>query len=89
MRGTDIMQMLEGSERLDRPDKCPQAIYEIMLRCWSWRPEDRPSFGELVSKISEIAQFQMTQSPLSRPPMRPPRPGHNPGLPPGTPPRRI
>lgn len=31
------MQMLEGNERLDRPDKCPQPVYEIMLRCWSWR----------------------------------------------------
>ena len=37
MRGTEIMQMLEGNERLDRPDKCPQPVYEIMLRCWSWR----------------------------------------------------
>lgn len=84
MRGTDIMQMLEGSERLDRPEKCPQPVYEIMLRCWSWRPEDRLSFAELVPAMSEIAKFHMTSSPSVRPPpVRPPRPGHSgPGLPP-------
>ena len=76
--------MLEGSERLDRPEKCPQPVYEIMLRCWSWRPEDRLSFAELVPAMSEIAKFHMTSSPSVRPPpVRPPRPGHSgPGLPP-------
>ena len=37
MKGQDIMQMLENSQRLDRPDRCPQSVYEVMLRCWSWR----------------------------------------------------
>ena len=76
--------MLEGNERLDRPEKCPQPVYEIMLRCWSWRPEDRLSFAELVPAMSEIAKFHMTSSPSVRPPpVRPPRPGHSgPGLPP-------
>ena len=31
------MQMLENNQRLDRPDRCPQSVYEVMLRCWSWR----------------------------------------------------
>ena len=37
MKGHDIMQMLEHNQRLECPDKCPQPIYELMLRCWSWR----------------------------------------------------
>ena len=37
MKGHDIMQMLEHNQRLDCPDKCPQPIYDLMLRCWSWR----------------------------------------------------
>ena len=31
------MQMLENNQRLDCPEKCPQSVYEVMLRCWSWR----------------------------------------------------
>ncbi len=37
MRGQDIMQMLENHERLECPEKCPESVYEVMLRCWSWR----------------------------------------------------
>ena len=78
MRGTDIMQMLEGNERLDRPEKCPPPVYEVMLRCWSWRPEDRPSFAELVPTMSDIVSLVSS----NKPPVRPPRPGEN--LPPRT-----
>nr|BAA81723.2 protein tyrosine kinase [Ephydatia fluviatilis] len=54
LKGQDIMQMLEGNQRLDSPEKCPQPIYDIMLRCWAWRPEDRPSFSELSSMLKDI-----------------------------------
>ena len=37
MKGQDIMQMLEHNQRLECPEKCPQPVYEVMLRCWSWR----------------------------------------------------
>lgn len=85
MKGHDIMQMLEHNQRLECPDKCPQPIYELMLRCWSWRPEDRPTFAELTSGLKDIYGYQQQDGfqpnrpgpgpPPPRParPMRPPR----------------
>ena len=37
LKGQEIMQMLEHNHRLDCPEKCPQPVFEIMYRCWSWR----------------------------------------------------
>ena len=27
--------------------KCPERLYEMMLKCWDKTPNDRPSFAEL------------------------------------------
>jgi len=32
----------------------PNGRYEVMLKCWHPKPEMRPAFSELVSKISTI-----------------------------------
>jgi serine/threonine protein kinase len=68
LKGQEIMQMLEHNHRLDCPDKCPRPLFEILYRCWSWRPEDRPTFAELVSSIKEVYTMQSVA------PVRPPRP---------------
>lgn len=36
-----------------QPDTCPDDLYELMKRCWSKEPEDRPSFTELHNNLAE------------------------------------
>ncbi|KAL5486969.1 hypothetical protein EMCRGX_G019516 [Ephydatia muelleri] len=64
LKGQDIMQMLEGNQRLDSPEKCPQPVFDIMLRCWAWRPEDRPSFSELSSMLKDIYVYLQQNEPV-------------------------
>ena len=39
---------------MEKPENCPNEIYELMLKCWEVNPKDRPTFDEIVDKISEI-----------------------------------
>uniref|UniRef100_A0A803SZ05 Hepatocyte growth factor receptor n=1 Tax=Anolis carolinensis TaxID=28377 RepID=A0A803SZ05_ANOCA len=50
----DITVYLLQGRRLLQPEYCPDALYEVMLKCWHPKPELRPAFSELVSDISMI-----------------------------------
>ncbi|XP_069620944.1 hepatocyte growth factor receptor [Ranitomeya imitator] len=50
----DITVYLLQGRRLLQPEYCPDALFEVMLKCWHPKPELRPTFSELVSRISSI-----------------------------------
>ena len=52
----DNEQVREGvcrDLRLPLPEKCPLHVYELMKKCWIVDKNERPSFQELVSEMSE------------------------------------
>lgn len=44
----EILTFLEQGGRLQRPENCTRVLYDLMLACWAPRPEDRPSFVDIV-----------------------------------------
>ncbi|KAG0726441.1 Tyrosine-protein kinase HTK16 [Chionoecetes opilio] len=47
--GKDVVALLERSERLPKPEKCSKGVYELMLRCWNYKPKERPAFREVAA----------------------------------------
>lgn len=55
--GLQILHKVDAeAERLCKPDDCPQDIYNVMLQCWSPKPEDRPTFMALRDFLLEVTQ---------------------------------
>ncbi|KAJ8245354.1 hypothetical protein GJAV_G00269870 [Gymnothorax javanicus] len=50
----DITVFLLQGRRLLQPEFCPDALYNVMIECWHPKPERRPTFSELVSRISSM-----------------------------------
>lgn len=44
-----VVALLERNERLPKPEKCPKGVYDLMLRCWSFKAKKRPAFRELAA----------------------------------------
>ncbi|XP_071952931.1 proto-oncogene tyrosine-protein kinase receptor Ret-like [Antedon mediterranea] len=42
-----LYNILKTGYRMKKPDGCSDELYQIMTRCWSEKPMDRPSFQEL------------------------------------------
>ncbi|KAJ8271980.1 hypothetical protein COCON_G00108390 [Conger conger] len=44
--------VMEGG-LLDKPDNCPDMLFELMRMCWQYNPKMRPAFLEIISSIKE------------------------------------
>ncbi|XP_029012038.1 protein-tyrosine kinase 6b [Betta splendens] len=49
----EVHQQLSRGYRMPSPDNCPEFLYNIMLRCWSAEPEDRPDFKMLTVQLED------------------------------------
>nr|CAB3510236.1 unnamed protein product [Spodoptera littoralis] len=57
MRGIEAIQIVESGKRLERPKDCPDEIYQVMLDCWAYNPDVRPSFSQLVDVFSQHPDY--------------------------------
>uniref|UniRef100_A0A914BYC6 Protein kinase domain-containing protein n=1 Tax=Acrobeloides nanus TaxID=290746 RepID=A0A914BYC6_9BILA len=52
----ELLDFLETGGRLERPALCPDNIYNLMLSCWESSTEQRPSFKEIKSTLSNVLE---------------------------------
>ncbi|XP_074642810.1 proto-oncogene tyrosine-protein kinase Yrk-like [Tubulanus polymorphus] len=53
MSNTDTLNQVERGYRMPKPDSCPDAIYQIMLKCWEAVAERRPTFEYLFTNFDD------------------------------------
>ncbi|XP_068197841.1 protein-tyrosine kinase 6b [Antennarius striatus] len=51
MNNQETHERVTKGYRMPAPDNCPNFLYNIMLKCWSAQPEDRPDFKTLKSQL--------------------------------------
>jgi len=61
----DLLPYLSSGNRLEKPENCSNYLYELMLHCWSHRPEDRPNFTEILAKLEPHQQYYVAFSEIS------------------------
>jgi len=55
MKGAEIMEMIGRNERMGKPSDCPEAVYDIMRRCWEDKPENRPTFQQVAESMKRVS----------------------------------
>eukprot|EP00058_Branchiostoma_floridae_P001500 XP_002586988.1 hypothetical protein BRAFLDRAFT_241680 [Branchiostoma floridae] len=55
--GKDLKEQLQAGYRMRQPEDCPDAMYDLMLHCWQWKPTERPSFQLLEYNIDKNLAF--------------------------------
>ncbi len=49
-----LLKFLKDERRMEKPDDCPDEFYDLMIKCWSQNPDDRPTFAKLFELIADI-----------------------------------
>ncbi|KAL8572538.1 hypothetical protein ACOMHN_040442 [Nucella lapillus] len=62
LSNTEVMNFIYIGGRLNCPDGCPSAVYDLMLSCWKHKSEERPSFRSIKLTVDSIAQDTATMS---------------------------
>lgn len=52
---TELIDQLKKGYRLEKPDGCSDAVYQIMRDCWNPNPKSRPTFDDLVTRLENMA----------------------------------
>lgn len=60
MSGSDVYVYIQSNNRLHRPSYCPKNTYKIMLRCWEWAEDRRPTFSELNQAFQNDSDYLKT-----------------------------
>uniref|UniRef100_A0A671N3A2 Tyrosine-protein kinase n=1 Tax=Sinocyclocheilus anshuiensis TaxID=1608454 RepID=A0A671N3A2_9TELE len=50
----EVVPRVEKGYRMEAPDGCPAAVYDLMKQCWTLDPAGRPSFRLLCEKLQHI-----------------------------------
>ncbi len=54
---SQVYELLESGYRMQCPEGCPDAIYELMKQCWEWDVQDRPSFKEISDLMNSMSDI--------------------------------
>lgn len=61
MDNATTLEKVQSGYRMQRPTagsgcaECPQKMYDMMLKCWDKRPEQRPTFAYLREFFDDYA----------------------------------
>lgn len=58
MTNQEAYERIIKGYRMPAPPKCPNFLYEIMLKCWSARPVDRPDFKQIKKQL-DSSSFEL------------------------------
>ncbi|KAM5331923.1 tyrosine-protein kinase Fer isoform 1-T4 [Glossophaga mutica] len=54
MTNQQAREQVERGYRMSAPQHCPEDIFKIMMKCWDYKPENRPKFSDLQKELTTI-----------------------------------
>ncbi|KAL5011108.1 hypothetical protein ScPMuIL_013413 [Solemya velum] len=58
----EVLHFVRSGGRLDRPESCPEELYQLMCKCWSYASEDRPAFSYFLQQLENFHQKCISMS---------------------------
>ncbi|XP_065342828.1 tyrosine-protein kinase Btk isoform X3 [Cloeon dipterum] len=56
LKNTEVVDRVQRGILLEKPKACFKEVYDVMRKCWSHSPEDRPSFRVLKEQLVNVSK---------------------------------
>ncbi|KAK4886423.1 hypothetical protein RN001_002694 [Aquatica leii] len=56
LKNSEVVEKVQKGLILEKPKTCYKEVYDVMRKCWSQLPENRPSFRVLKEQLIGVAQ---------------------------------
>ncbi|KAM8974756.1 insulin-like growth factor 1 receptor [Pelodytes ibericus] len=53
MSNEQVLRFVMEGGLLEKPDNCPDMLFELMRMCWQYNPKMRPTFLEIINSIKD------------------------------------
>lgn len=50
----EVLHYVRGGGRLGQPNNCPEDLHQLMLKCWQYSPEARPTFKYCLQILEDL-----------------------------------
>ncbi|XP_069831031.1 proto-oncogene tyrosine-protein kinase ROS isoform X2 [Dendropsophus ebraccatus] len=50
----EVLHYVRSGQRMDSPDNCPDDMWNMMLKCWTQNPAQRPNFAQIQKQLEEL-----------------------------------
>ena len=47
----DVIRRVRRNDKMARPERCPAAVYAVMVQCWDLNPTARPTAAEVEHQL--------------------------------------
>ncbi|XP_065349663.1 tyrosine-protein kinase Fer isoform X2 [Cloeon dipterum] len=54
MSNSQAREKIDGGYRMPAPEGTPPEMYQLMVRCWAEKPENRPKFDEIFRIVNQL-----------------------------------
>ena len=54
VNNSDVAQLVKAGYRMPCPRGCPKGLYDVMLKCWEAKAEERPNFSALGVTLNSV-----------------------------------
>lgn len=62
----EVMIKVREGYRLEKPEHCKREVYNIMFYCWHEKPDERPTFSDLVRMLDQLVASEKDYIELDR-----------------------
>mmetsp|Transcript_8392 Transcript_8392/g.11577 ORF Transcript_8392/g.11577 Transcript_8392/m.11577 type:complete len:154 (-) Transcript_8392:139-600(-) len=61
MSNAEVGGFINSGQRLSKPAKCPEDLYQLVQQCWHIDPQFRPNFDEIYEALAQMTRPQPAQ----------------------------
>jgi hypothetical protein len=58
----EVADFISEEKRMNKPENCPDNVFEIMTKCWAQLPQGRPTFEVILNEIEDLLKKEAEEN---------------------------